>query len=148
MRSELDRRLCLKTWRSLIVIVQNWVAAVIEGRDVYLLYACQCQNHVEDAIDSAYERALVFLLLRLRRRTRFFLHLALILSANYSNVSACCTSEATQKRSRGNLECIARCPMMCFRCFVVQKLETYVAFEMSVGGCKEKVFVGDDFDFV
>jgi len=30
---------------------------------------------------GTYERALTFLLLRLRRRTRFFLHLALILSA-------------------------------------------------------------------
>ena len=41
---------------------------------------------VAGAIDT-YERALVFLLLRLRRRTRFFLHLALILSASYCEVS-------------------------------------------------------------
>lgn len=35
-------------------------------------------RHVDDN-DATYDLALIFLLLRLRRRTRFFLHLALIL---------------------------------------------------------------------
>ena len=39
-------------------------------------------DSAEDRI--TYERALVFLLLRLRRLTRFFLHLALILSASWT----------------------------------------------------------------
>lgn len=38
-------------------------------------------------IASTHDLALVFLLLRLRRRTLFFLHLALILSATASDVS-------------------------------------------------------------
>ena len=53
-----------------------------------------CWEHLLDSNDTGgdvvrtYERALVFLLLRLRRRTRFFLHLALILSAGCDMRSA------------------------------------------------------------
>lgn len=39
-----------------------------------------CNRHWVGSV-SAYLRALVFLLLRFRRRTRFFLHLALILAS-------------------------------------------------------------------
>lgn len=49
------------------------------------LFTCCVIVRLEIQLDtlfgSTYERARVFLLLRLRRRTRFFLHLALILSA-------------------------------------------------------------------
>lgn len=51
-------------------------------RDVFICY--EVVSYVADGdiakLMCTYERALIFLLLRLRRRTRFFLHLALILN--------------------------------------------------------------------
>ena len=46
---------------------------------------------------KTYERALIFLLLRLRRRTRFFLHLALILTSQLEVVvSGTCSDDVAQ----------------------------------------------------
>lgn len=59
------------------------VVAEIGGRDVYLLFLWLVYNFAKYGCMITYERALVFLLLRLSLLTRFFLHLALILSADY-----------------------------------------------------------------
>lgn len=51
---------------------------------VYLLQAMlatAARNRLGNSqAEATYDRALIFLLLRLRRRTRFFLHLALIVN--------------------------------------------------------------------
>jgi hypothetical protein len=66
-----------------------WLSRVIDlGKDTTEgeagVFTCcmKGQNKVrtKEQMQSTYERALIFLLLRLRRRTRFFLHLALILN--------------------------------------------------------------------
>lgn len=52
-------------------------------RDAFICCAAvsiDANNGEVAKLGATYERALIFLLLRLRRRTRFFLHLALILN--------------------------------------------------------------------
>jgi hypothetical protein len=54
----------------------------LRGETFICCTVVRIEKACDDGIEGTYERALVFLLLRLRRRTRFFLHLALILSAD------------------------------------------------------------------
>lgn len=58
------------------------VSSQVEERVVYLLVPrlVLAIPAEKSRLENTYERALIFLLLRLRRRTRFFLHLALILN--------------------------------------------------------------------
>ena len=85
------------------------VSSQVKGRGVYLLRrllaaALQADRHKHHQTSmqtpcnamragdlgsgqGTYDRALIFLLFRLRRRTRFFLHLALILELSATSVS-------------------------------------------------------------
>ena len=65
----------------MVVVVVNherWCRSGCCARRLFAANVRLCQSSVRQV--ATYERALIFLLLRLRRRTRFFLHLALILN--------------------------------------------------------------------
>lgn len=67
-------------YRELMLYVKD-ASSQVEERVVYLLNSQLALTiPPEKSYQVTYERALIFLLLRLRRRTRFFLHLALILN--------------------------------------------------------------------
>jgi hypothetical protein len=86
-----------------------------------------------------YERALVFLLLRLRRRTRFFLHLALILSAGCGMRSA-----AVQLRSLELMASAGTLKEQSLRSIECRERRhgwldiTYIAVEMSVVSVEQR----------
>ena len=105
-----------------------------------------CWKHLLDSDDTGsgdvvrtYERALVFLLLRLRRRTRFFLHLALILSAGcgmrsaavqLTSVELTASAGTLKEQSLRSIECRERRHGW---------LDiTYIAVEMSVVSVEQR----------
>lgn len=104
-----------------------------------------CWEHLLDSNDTGgdvvrtYERALVFLLLRLRRRTRFFLHLALILSAGCGMRSA-----AVQLRSLELMASAGTLKEQSLRSIECRERRhgwldiTYIAVEMSVVSVEQR----------
>lgn len=104
-----------------------------------------CWEHLLDSDDTGgdvvrtYERALVFLLLRLRRRTRFFLHLALILSAGCGMRSA-----AVQLRSLELMASAGTLKEQSLRSIECRERRhgwldiTYIAVEMSVVSVEQR----------
>lgn len=60
------------------------VSSQAEVRGAYLLQKLLAMRQLDTQAQRTYDRARIFLLLRLRRRTRFFLHLALILNDSRS----------------------------------------------------------------
>ena len=105
-----------------------------------------CWEHLLDPVDTGsgdvvrtYERALVFLLLRLRRRTRFFLHLALILSAGCGMRSA-----AVQLRSIELMASAGTLKEQSLRSIECRERRhgwldiTYIAVEMSVVSVEQR----------
>jgi hypothetical protein len=98
---------------------------------------------VKGKVGGAYDLALVFLLLRLRRRTRFFLHLALILSASGLRgmrsageyFKHCAAALRMGARSEGQVASSIGAPDSNWEAAV----GTYFAVEMSVVGWRREV---------